>query len=582
MFLKKITQKSGRTKLCVYESYREGARTRQRTVRALGYADELAAEHDDPVAWAESVVEEMNAEREAGRQSAQVEIHPMQLVDKRAANRRNAGCAVALAVYSGLGIEAVLRNRSRGRAFSFDLSAVMRLLVVERILEPGSKRAAWERRGRHFFRCDLSLDDVYRGMDELAAARDSVVAAMNRAIASSGGRDASSVYYDVTNYYFECDPDGPDGLRERGVSKERRPLPIVQMGMLQDADGVPISYRLFRGNTTDGQTMVPVLADMKAEQGIGRVVAVADKGLNNSDNIAALVGRGDGFVLSQSLRGTRSDAGMKAWATSGDGWTTAGEDFRMKSMQGWKTLHLRAEDTADGRARDERVPVKWIALWSGKYDRRAKAERARVIERARDLVAHPGRYTRHTHHGAASYVRNVAFDDDGSVATNRGLSIDEGAIAEAERYDGYYLICTSEVGWDDGRVLDTYRELWRIEESFRVTKSELEARPVFVWTTPRIEAHFLTCYVGLVILRLLQRATGIHASRIREEIAAMSCSALCANWWLFDHRTDESDAMLEAVGVPELRRKNMRTGEVRAAFAKAKRAGIPRKKKSSA
>lgn len=582
MFLKKITQKSGRTKLCVYESYREGARTRQRTVRALGYADELAAEHDDPVAWAESVVEEMNAEREAERQSAQVEIHPMQLVDKRAANRRNAGCAVALAVYSGLGIEAVLRNRSRGRAFSFDLSAVMRLLVVERILEPGSKRAAWERRGRHFFRCDLSLDDVYRGMDELAAARGSVVAAMNRAIASSGGRDASSVYYDVTNYYFECDPDGPDGLRERGVSKERRPLPIVQMGMLQDADGVPISYRLFRGNTTDGQTMVPVLADMKAEQGIGRVVAVADKGLNNSDNIAALVGRGDGFVLSQSLRGTRSDAGMKAWATSGDGWTTAGEDFRMKSMQGWKTLHLRAEDTADGRAHDERVPVKWIALWSGKYDRRAKAERARVIERARDLVAHPGRYTRHTHHGAASYVRNVAFDDDGSVATNRELSIDEGAIAEAERYDGYYLICTSEVGWDDGRVLDTYRELWRIEESFRVTKSELEARPVFVWTTPRIEAHFLTCYVGLVILRLLQRATGIHASRIREEIAAMSCSALYANWWLFDHRTDESDAMLEAVGVPELRRKNMRTGEVRAAFAKAKRTGIPRKKKSSA
>ena len=582
MFLKRITQKSGRTKLCVYESYREGARTRQRTVRALGYADELAAEHDDPVAWAESVVEEMNAEREAERQSAQVEIHPMQLVDKRAANRRNAGCAAALAVYSGLGIEVVLRNRSRGRAFSFDLSAVMRLLVVERILEPGSKRAAWERRGRHFFRCDLSLDDVYRGMDELAAARDSVVAAMNRAIASSGGRDASSVYYDVTNYYFECDPDGPDGLRERGVSKERRPLPIVQMGMLQDADGVPISYRLFRGNTTDGQTMVPVLADMKAEQGIGRVVAVADKGLNNSDNIAALVGRGDGFVLSQSLRGTRSDAGMKAWATSGDGWTTAGEDFRMKSMQGWKTLHLRAEDTADGRARDERVPVKWIALWSGKYDRRAKAERARVIERARDLVAHPGRHARHTHHGAASYVRNVAFDDDGSVATNRELSIDEGAIAEAERYDGYYLICTSEVGWDDGRVLDTYRELWRIEESFRVTKSELEARPVFVWTTPRIEAHFLTCYVGLVILRLPRRATGIHASRIREEIAAMSCSALCANWWLFDHRTDESDAMLEAVGVPELRRKNMRTGEVRAAFAKAKRAGIPRKKKSSA
>ena len=212
---------------------------------------------------------------------------------------------------------------------------------------------------------------------------------------------------------------------------------------------------------------------------------------------------------------------MKAWATSGDGWTTAGEDFRTRSVQGWKTPRLRAEDTADGRARDERVPVKWVALWLGRYDRRAKAERARVMERARDLVAHPGRHARHAHRGAASHVRNVAFDDDGSVATNRELSIDEGAIAEAERYDGHHLICASEVGWDDGRVLDTYREPWRIEESFRVAKSELEARPVFVWTTPRIEAHFLTCHVGLVILRLPRRATGIHASRIREGIAAM-------------------------------------------------------------
>ena len=212
MLLKRITQKSGRTKPCVCESYREGARTRQRTVRALGYADELAAEHDDPVAWAESVVEEMNAER----QSAQVEIHPMQLVDKRAANRRNAGCAAALAVCSGLGIEAVLRNRSRGRAFSFDLSAVMRLLVVERILEPGSKRAAWERRGRHFFRCDLSLDDVYRGMDELAAARDSVVAAMDRAIAPPAAATPPAPAATSPTTTSSATPTGPTGPGSAG------------------------------------------------------------------------------------------------------------------------------------------------------------------------------------------------------------------------------------------------------------------------------------------------------------------------------------------------------------------------------
>lgn len=582
MFLKRIPQRNGRVKLCVYESYRDGGRTRQRTVRALGYLDELAAEHADPVAWAESVVEAMNDERDAERQSTRLEVHPLQLVDKRADNRRNAGAAAVLAVYGGLGVEAVLRNHSRGRSFEFDLNAVMRLLVCERVVEPGSKRAAWERRGRHFFRCDLSLDDVYRGMDELAAARNKVVAAMNRAISASGGRDASCVYYDVTNYFFESDPDEEgEGLRAFGASKERRPNPIVQMGLLQDADGVPISYRLFRGNTTDGETMLPVLADMKREQGVGRVVAVADKGLNNSDNIAALVARGDGFVLSQSLRGTRSDAETKAWATGG-GWSVDTPEFRMKSRQGWRVVHVKAGDGADGRARDVRVPVKQVAIWSAKYERRARAERAKVIERARDLVAHPGRYTRHTHHGAAALVRNVAFDDDGSVATNRELSLDMEAIAEAERYDGYYLVITSETSWEDSRVLDTYRELWRIEESFRVSKSELEGRPVFVWTTPRIEAHFLSCYVALTILRLLQRATGVPAARVREEVAAMCCSSLDANWWLFDHRTDESDAILDAVGLQELRRKVMRTGDIRAAFAKARRVGIPRKKDSSA
>ena len=230
-----------------------------------------------------------------------------------------------------------------------------------------------------------------------------------------------------------------------------------------------------------------------------------------------------------------------------------------------------------------RVEVKYVAFWSGDYERRARHDRAKVIEKARALVANPGAYTRATSHGAAKYVKGLHFDKaTGEVADARALSLDVEAIAEAEALDGYYLIVTSETGWSDERIIDTYRELWRIEESFKVTKSELEARPVFVWTTPRIEAHFLSCFVALVILRLLQRATGIPAARIRAEIAAMSCSALDANWWLFDHRTDESDTILEAVGIPELRRKVMRTGEVRDAFAKAKRAGIPRMKQSSA
>lgn len=577
MLLKQIPQANGRVKLAVYESYRDGRRTRQRTVKPLGYLDELEGQHDDPVAWGKAVAAEMTEAKRAAEQSVAIEIHPMQKVDKRSGNVRNVGCAVALSQYAALGVGGALRSASRSSKAEYSLDGVCRLLVCERIVGPGSKLSAWRNRGRYFFRCGFSDDDVYRALDGIAAARDVVVSAMNRSIARAGIRDLSCVYYDVTNYHFET--DGEDGLRRKGVSKEHRPDPIVQMGLLQDAAGIPIAYRVFPGNAADCQTMMPVLADMKRDRGLERVVAVADKGLNCSDNIAAAAASGDGFVFSQSVRGTKSDAALKAWVLDGAGYKAKTEDgcrFKSKSKQGFKTVHLKAADTASGKPEDVQVDVKYVAFWSEKYERRARHDRERAIEKAGRLVASPGAYTKATSHGAAQYVRNLAFDKEtGEVVGGRKLEVDWEAVAEAERYDGYYLIVTSETGWDDGRVIDTYRELWRIEESFKVTKSELETRPVYVWTPDHIEAHFLTCYIALVILRLLQFASGLPCSRIREEIASMNCVSVDANWWVCGHRTDDSDKLVEAVGLEELKLKNLRTSDAKAILAKAAKGEIP-------
>jgi transposase len=564
----------------VYESYRDGGRTRSRTVRPLGYLDELEAEHDDPVAWGKAVAAEMTEAKRAAEQAVAIEIHPMQKIDKRTDNVKNVGCAAALAAYAALGIERPLRNHMRGSGAEYDLNAVLRLLVCERIVEPGSKLAAWNNRGRYFFRADFSDDDVYRALDELASAKGAVISAMNRSIAAAGMRDMSAVYYDVTNYYFEVDDE--DELRRKGPSKEHRRSPIVQMGLLQDARGVPIAYRKFPGNTADCLTMIPVLADMKRDHGLERVVAVADKGLNCSDNIAAARASGDGFVFSQSVRGTKSDRALKAWVLDEGGYRAKTEDgckFKSKSKQGFKTVHLKAADTADGKAKDVPVEVKYVAFWSEKYERRARHDREAAIEKARKLIADPGAYTKATSHGAAQYVKNLHFDrETGEVADGSTLELDLEAIAEAERYDGYYLIVTSETGWDDGKVIDTYRELWRIEESFRVTKSELETRPVYVWTPDHIEAHFLVCYIALVVLRLLQLATGLPCSRICDEIAAMNGVNFDANWWAFGHRTDESDLIAEAVGLEELKLKSLTTGKAREILSKAAKWKIPHAK----
>lgn len=166
----------------------------------------------------------------------------------------------------------------------------------------------------------------------------------------------------------------------------------------------------------------------------------------------------------------------------------------------------------------------------------------------------------------------------GEIADGHKLEIDWDAIAESEKYDSYYLIVTSETAWDDKRIIDTYRELWKIEESCKITKSELATRPVYVWTPDHIEAHFLTCHIVLVILRFLQFGSGLSCSRFCEEIASMNRTNLDANWWVLGHRNDESDKLVETVGLEELELKNLRTFDVRKILAKAAKDEIAHKK----
>lgn len=577
MYLKKTPTKGGRVSLSAVQGYRdETGRNRQRTIKTFGFVDELAKTYDDPVAHFKRVVAEMDAERLRTEAPATITIHPRQKLDKREPGqlRRHAGDALACWWLDALGVETAVRNAMRARKCGYDVNAVLRLLVCERLLEPGSKLAAWENKDRHFFRTQFSEDDVYRSLSELDRLSGRLVDACNRAIAKHTPRDESLIYYDVTNYFFECDPD-VEGLRKKGVSKEHRPSPIVQMGMLQDSEGIPIAFDLFEGNVNDCETLLPVLKRGE-RRGPGRVVVVADKGMNCSDNIAGCVARGDGFVFSQSLRGTKSDSACKAWALSDGGYAASADgEFKIKSSQRTKKIHLKGADTFDGHKKDVDVEVKVVAMWSRKYAERARHDREKVLEKSRQLVERPGAYTRATHYGAAQYVKGITFDrKTGEVVEQTGVKpeIDQEAIEAAAALDGYYLIITSETDWDQRRVLDAYRELWRIEESFKVTKTGgLCSRPVFVWTPEHIRAHFLTCYLALLIVRLSQRALPSHpgAKALLEEMRALDCSFAEDGWWLFDHRSDLTDEIFALVG-EEAPRKWMRTSDIKALFAKGK------------
>jgi len=574
VYVKRSKQKNGRVSISIAEGRWEDGTSRSRTVMGFGYLDVLESAHPDALGYVQGICDRLNAEKAEAKHAVSLEVHPMQKIDARTGGLKNIGCAIPLAYYRLLGIERTLRNRARGKGHKYDVNAVMRLLVLERMIAPGSKKAAWENRDGYFFRSDFSPADVYRSLDFFAHCKEALVAAANKAVSAHHKRDLEDAYYDVTNYYFEI--DAPDGLRKEGVSKERRRRPIVQMGLMQDKDGIPMSFNVFPGDTPDCLTMLPAMAQAKRDLGCGRMVMVAGKGLNTSTNIAAITLDKNGFVFPQSIRGTKSPASLTDWVVSPEGHRAKKDDrdgpgFKVKSRLDTKAVYVEG---ADGKRHRVDIDVKVVAFWSAKYDRRAKRERAKVVERAHALVKDPGAYERATHYGAAKYVRNITFDKKtGEALADAGKHpcIDEGLIARQERLDGYYVIITSEMQLSDERIIEIYRGLWRIEEAFKVTKSCLGARPVFVWTPAHIHAHFLICYLALMIIRLIQYDTGFaySAEPIIEEIAKMRGVRLEDNWWRFFHRSALSDKLAATVGL-DLTRMNLRLSEVKGLLAKAR------------
>lgn len=570
MYLRKSKKPNGRTYLTIVQGYRDaGGKNRARTVKSLGYVDALEAEFDDPVAHFEEECRRMTAEAARAEAPIAVEFTASKKIDKRAEGRVELGAAVPSAyLHRDLGIWSFFERKRTSRGFSYDPCRILELLVWDRIAHPSSKRAAWEARGRFPRKCGFTADDVYRCLTYLDENADALVSSMNASLEESRGpRDASCLYYDVTNYYFECDEE--DGFRMRGVSKEHRPSPIVQMGLFLDSDGLPLGYELFPGNRNDMTTLLPAMskAGVRDLPWGERVVVVADKGLNTSANIAACVLDGNGYIFSQSVR--KATKGLKSWVLDDAGYEeSASGSFKIKSRISEKAVYVAGED---GKRRRVTVPVKEVAFWSRDYFERSRRERAKVVEKSRAAVARgdPSSAAAKT---SVRYAKDVPVVRETGEAASHNWVVDEERIAADEAMDGYYCIVTSEQEMDDRDVIDAYRGLWRIEESFRVMKGDFDARPVYCSTESHIRAHFLVCYIALLAMRLMQLDTGrkYSAAQISEALAGVTGHLMDRNLYLFDYRTDLTDELAGAVGI-DLSRQVLTRGQIRSIMADVKK-----------
>ena len=535
MYLKKTKKPNGRLYLSVVEGRRdkETKNSRTVTIQKIGYLDELEKEYPDPIAHFTLVVAGMNRDKAEEKVALTISIDSTQRVEGN--ERRNFGYVALSAIYHELGIHRFLANRQQSAGVEYNLNQIMRLLVFSRLLAPGSKRKAFENRDWFFERSDFSQIDMYRALSKIANYKEALQLWIHERIRATYGRDTSVVYYDVTNYYYEIDEQ--DELRRKGVSKEHRPNPIVQMGLMMDNNGLPIAYQLFPGNANDCTTLLPIVKRIRREFDTGKAIVVSDKGLNTGKNAYYLANSRDGYVFSQSVRG--GNAELKRYVFKETGYEHLESGFKKKSRQ--HTRQVEFEDD-NGKVVKANIAEKQVVFYSPEYDRRAKADRAAAIRKAHAIVQSPKNFNKKNTYGAAKYIRQIEYDKKtGEIITPRSkLAFNEDALAEDEKYDGYYVIVSSRHFESDDWIIDTYRGLWRIEETFKVTKSDLEARPVYVSRQDRIEAHFLICFVALTIIRLLQKnlKDSFSSGRILDSLVKSCCSLVKNNVHLFDYNDD--------------------------------------------
>ena len=563
MYLKKSTSsKTGRTQLSIVHGFRDTeGKSRQKTIQTLGYLDVLKKEYEDPIAHFEAVARKLTQEYKEKTQPIQLALAIDQKMAVGTDNRKSFGYVAFSHLYHELELDYFINNRRRYTHARYNHNAIFKMLIYCRLLFPGSKKRSFEARHMFFDKMEFSLDDVYRSLSFFAKHKDAMLLALHKRIKKLYGRDTSLVYYDVTNYYFEIDK--PDDLRRKGVSKEHRPNPIVQMGLFMDPDGIPLSYGLYPGNMLDKQTLIPMIQKVRKHYDLGRFIVVGDRGMISGDNIRQILQDKGGYVLSYSIRG--SEAAFKAYVLEQDGYRDIGENgFKIKSRIYPREISV---STLEGKKKKISIDEKHIVFYSPHYAKKAKADRQAALSKADKLISSPAAYARATSHGAAKYVKNLTYSaSTGEVIEDAEhlLLADEQAVAEEEKYDGYYAIVTSELDASDERIVEIYRGLWKIEDSFRVTKSDLETRPVYVSRQDHIEAHFLSCFVALVLARLLEkRLEGKYPiPRILESLKHSSCSLLEQNLYLFDYHDEVLADIGKLIGI-DFNRKYRRVGEIK-------------------
>lgn len=545
----KVTKSKNAASLYVIKStYVNGFRS-SKIVEKLGTYDELVEKLNgqDPYEWAKEYIAELNQQEKENKRKVMVPYSPNKLIPKGEQRSFYGGYLFLQKIYHELKLNKTCQQITDKYKFSFDLNSILSRLLYSRVLFPASKSATNKISRRFLEQPVFELQHIYRALEVIAKESDFIQSEVYKNSRSVQKRDSGILYYDCTNYFFEIEQE--DGNRRYGYSKEHKPNPIVQMGLFIDSDGIPLAFDMHAGNTNEQLTLKPLEEKILKDFGLSRIVVCTDAGLSSTNNRKFNDKDERAFITTQSVKKLKKH--LRDWAFSPGGWRLPGKDGV------YDISNLDATDNCDNIYYKQRwinedgLEQKLIVTFSVKYRDYQRKIRDSQIKRAEKLIStRPTKLKKANANDFKRFIKKMSITNDGEVAGKDIYSLDTSLITAEERFDGFYAVCTN-LDEDASVIISVNRRRWQIEECFRIMKSEFKARPVYLSRDDRIKAHFTTCFLALLIYRLLEKKLGdkFTCSEIIDGLADMNFLEVKGEGYVPSYtRTDFTDSLHDVFG----------------------------------
>ena len=499
-----ITKNKNSSTFYVIKSYKRTSKV----VEKLGTIEEVKqkANGTDPITWAKNYVDNLNKLDKDENRTVTLNLKPNKEIPKNKLLTFNAGYLFLQKIYYELGLNNICKDIKDKYKFNFDLNNILSRLIYGRIIYPSSKLSTFEVSKTFIEKPNFDLQHIYRALEVISKENDFIQAELYKNSLNISKRNTGVLYYDCTNYFFEIEQE--EGLKQYGKSKENRPNPLVQMGLFMDGDGIPLAFNINPGNTNEQITLRPLEKKILKDFELSKIIVCTDAGLASIDNRKFNDKQERGFITTQSIKQLKQF--LKDWALDNNGWLLPGSDktydiSKLEENDESKDLYKDKTFYKERWIKENDLEQRLIITYSIKYKDYQKNIRSKQIERAEKVIkSNPKNIGKINQNDFKRFISKINVTQNGEIAEETIYELDDNLINSEAVFDGFYGVCTNL----DDEVKDIIKinhRRWEIEECFRIMKSEFKARPVYLKRDDRITAHFITCFLALVIYRFLEK-----------------------------------------------------------------------------